>query len=175
MAETLKANSLAPTSSEEILSLSDRRIEIQKCNLVFKRWNGEPIRDTYNNKAVVNWNGEPLFAELAILRLFQADGWDGVWVDSYRNKYRIGLPERSEPVRLQTEQQEFLDAIRERTGRRGGCWDVFAWRGNERKFVESKRIGKDAIRESQILWLEKSLEAGLRPDDFLLVEWDLTK
>jgi hypothetical protein len=24
--------------------------------------------------------GEPLFAELALLRIFQKDGWEGVWV-----------------------------------------------------------------------------------------------
>ena len=37
-------------------------------------------------------------------------------------------------------------------------------------FVESKRAGKDAMRETQLRWLEAALDLGLTPDDFLLVE-----
>lgn len=164
---------LAATSFEEISLPSGQKIQIPKCNLVFEEWKGEPIKDTYNNKAVVDFDGEPLFAELAILRMFQKEGWNGVWVDSYRNKYHVALPEKENPVQLPSEQQKLIDSIKERTGKRGGCWDVFAWRNREYKFVESKRIGKDALRPNQTLWLEKSLELGLKINDFLLAEWDL--
>jgi hypothetical protein len=33
-------------------------------------WTGTQIADTYNNKPVLDLNGEPLFAELFALRLF---------------------------------------------------------------------------------------------------------
>jgi hypothetical protein len=34
--------------------------------LKLTEWAGPPIANTYGNKAVVDWKGEPLFAELAI-------------------------------------------------------------------------------------------------------------
>jgi hypothetical protein len=40
-------------------------------------------------------------------------------------------------------------------------------------FVELKRKGKDRIRQSQIDWLDHSLQNGLSVDEFLIVEWNL--
>jgi hypothetical protein len=47
----------------------------------FEAWRGPAIAHTYGNKPVLDWHGEPLFAELVVLRQWQARGWDGAWVD----------------------------------------------------------------------------------------------
>jgi hypothetical protein len=62
------------------------------------------------------------------------------------------------------------------TGRagRGGCWDVFAWKGagpDEVAFAESKRRGSDKLRSTQLQWLQTALEAGIPLEYFLIVEW----
>jgi hypothetical protein len=158
----------------EIFSLpSGEQISIQKYFLTFTPWEGAPIPNTYNNKPVIDWNGEPLFAELAVLRLFQSHGWNGVWVDSYRRNYRVGLPDVAESIDLPEKQKELIDSIRAKTGRSGGCWDVFVWKGTEMLFIELKRQKKDNIRETQLQWLEKSLDSGLVKENFAFVEWKL--
>lgn len=166
---------LKPYKTEsEIFSLSSGdQISIQKYLLNFKTWIGEPIPNTYNGKAVINWNSEPVFAELAVLRLFQSHGWDGVWVDSYRRKYRTGLPDVVEPIELPLKQRELIDSIKDKTGRSGGCWDVLVWKDNNLLFIELKRQKKDIIQESQKIWLEKSLESELKPDNFALMAWNI--
>ena len=156
----------------EIFSLSSgAQISIQKYFLHFNEWKGARIPNTYNNKPVIDWNGEPLFAELAVLRLFQSHGWDGVWVDSYRRKYRIGLPDVTEPVELPEKQKQLIESIRAKTGRHGGCWDVVVWKGEWILFIELKRSKKDRVQDSQISWLENSLLLGLNQKNFAFVEW----
>jgi hypothetical protein len=156
----------------ESFSLSSGdQVLIQKYFLHFNEWKGAPIPNTYNNKPVIDWNGEPVFAELAVLRLFQSHGWEGVWVDSYRRKYRIGLPDVAEPIELSSKQQKLIESIKAKTGRSGGCWDVFVWKDNQLLFIELKRQKKDAIQDSQRLWLEKSLESGLKMESFAFLEW----
>jgi hypothetical protein len=91
---------LQPYKAErEIFLLSSgEQIPISKYFLTFHRWRGPPPPNTYNNKAVLDWSGEPVFAELAVLRLFQSHGWNGVWADSFRGTFRIGLPDVVDPV-----------------------------------------------------------------------------
>lgn len=161
------------TDSETFSLHSGAQVSIQKYFIHFHPWIGAPIPDTYNGKAVINWDGEPVFAELAVLRLFQSHGWDGVWVDSYRRKYRIGLPGVVEPVDLPQKQQELIDSIRSKTGRLGGCWDVLVWKNDQLLFIELKRVKKDNIRDAQVEWLASSLESGLTNGKFALVEWTL--
>lgn len=156
----------------EIFSLSSgAKVSIQKYFLHFNEWKGASIPNTYNNKPVIDWNGEPVFAELAVLRLFQSHGWEGVWVDNYRRKYRIGLPDVAEPIELPTKQRELIESIKAKTGRSGGCWDVFVWKEDQLLFVELKRQKKDVIQNSQKVWLEKSLESDLTTDNFAFLEW----
>lgn len=158
----------------EIFSLSSgAEVSIQKYFLHFNEWKGAPIPNTYNNKPVIDWSGEPVFAELAVLRLFQSHGWEGVWVDSYRRKYRIGLPDVVEPIELSEKQRQLLDSIRAKTERHGGCWDVLVWKDNQVLFLELKRSKKDRIQESQISWLDKPVELGLNLSNFSFIEWSL--
>lgn len=156
----------------ELFSLSSGdQISIQKYFLHFNEWKGAPVPNTYNNKPVIDWNGEPVFAELAVLRLFESHGWEGVWVDSYRRKYRIGLPDVAELIELPEKQQKLIESIKAKTGRSGGCWDVFVWKDDQLLFIELKRQKKDVIQDSQRLWLEKSLDSNLTTDNFAFLEW----
>ena len=162
-------------ADDEVFSLSSgERILIQKYFLTFHQWTGAPPPYTYGNKAVLDWNGEPVFAELAVLRLFQSHGWDGVWIDSYGGKFRTGLPQVVDPVPLPEPQTVLLKLIEARTGRSGGCWDVFLWKANSVVFVEVKRRQKDKIQINQIRWLEKARMCGIEASQFAILEWDVS-
>jgi len=118
--------------------------------------------------------GAPAFAELAISRLFEAEGYEGVWVDTYRNKYRRGYWEESPVAALPEHPAAILGRILQHRGAgRSGTWDVFAWRGEDVVFAESKHAGEDAIRTSQVTWLSSALAQGNPLNAFLVVEWTL--
>ena len=78
-------SALTPSGAETVALPSGRVIRIPKATPRFRRWTGSTVVDTYGGKAVVDLDGEPLFAELATLRLLQRDGWDGVWIDTFRS------------------------------------------------------------------------------------------
>ncbi len=156
------------------MRLSDgREILIPKTTPVLNSWDGKELSDTYGGKAVLEYEGGPLFAELVILKTLFHDGWSGVWVDNYRRKFWTGMPGTEAPVMLPTDKLAVLDSIRGKNRSMSGCWDVFAWKEGKVLFAESKRDGKDHIRTSQIKWLESALAIGLSSANFLLVEWSL--
>ncbi len=165
---------LEPSSFETIRLFSGEEIQIPKATPCFEKWSGDTLADTYGNKAILNFNGEPVFAELAILRIFQNAGWNGVWVDTYRRKYRTEYWNSKNDVNLPSDKQMLLDNIYKLAGSGNGCWDVFCWRKKTVIFAESKRLSKDKIRETQIKWLEAALKYGLNKEtSFLIVEWRL--
>lgn len=160
-------------TDKEVISLpSGKDVEIPKARPVFDRWTGEPISDTYGNKAVLSVNNQPAFAELVILRTLMNDGWNGVWVDTFRHKYRTSCSPLNE-VMLPVEKQELLDNIYYQAGLHSGCWDVFCWKNNSYLFAESKRYKHDKIRDTQRQWLEAALGLGLPTASFLVVEWSI--
>jgi hypothetical protein len=121
---------------------------------------------------VLDWQGKPVFAELAILRAFEEQGWQGVWVDSFgRLEFRTELPERSAPIELPESAEWLYARIAAASGGSRGCWDVFAWCGSEVAFAESKLRGKDKIHDGQLRWLAAALDVGVPMDAFSLVEW----
>lgn len=65
------------------------------CN-PFTQWRGAPVEKTYGRKAILDFNGLAAFAQLAILRTLENEGWQGAWVDCIRRVYRTGYWE-SEP------------------------------------------------------------------------------
>ena len=135
-------------------------------------WRGESPGATYGGKQVLDWRGRPAFAELAILWELESDGWTGAWVDSYRRRFLRGYWD-PEAVTIPDEHHWLLKRIHGKTGFPSGCWDVFCWRGDDVLFVESKRKGRDRIRQTQRNWLEAALNAGVPLESFLLVEWTL--
>lgn len=149
-------------------------VEVPLVHLTFSPWGGPPIEDDYGGKPVVEHNGEPAYAELAILRLLENQGWEGVWVDTFRNRYLVDLPENDGESSLSDDQESLLQKIRKRNGGLSGCWDIFASRDGKVLFAESKWRNNDAIRASQREWLQAALAAPLTAEDFLIVEWDLS-
>jgi hypothetical protein len=164
-------NLLKPQNTEEIVLISGRIIQIPKSNPTFSKWSGVQPEDTYGNKTVLDFEGEPVFAELAILRIFQKDGWNGVWVDSYRRRFRKTYWGSETDALLPEEQILLLNDIYKIAGINSGCWDVFSWKKQKVVFAEAKRKGKDKIRENQVRFLEAALSLGLNVDSFLIVEW----
>lgn len=162
---------LRPTGREEVQLPSEGVILIPKATPSFRRWPGPPPVDTYGGKPIVILDGEPLFAELAILRLLRAVGWEGVWIDTYRNKRRVGMDEYAS---LPPDQEALLQRIYQASGTRSGCFDVFCWREGAVLFAESKRKGYDSIRPTQVRWLSSALGIRLPVEAFLIVEWSLT-
>jgi hypothetical protein len=165
-------STLAPTSFEELELPSGLIRRIPKCEPIFNIWQGNQEIGTYGGKDLLDINDEPAFAEIVILRLLQQDGWDGVWVDTYSRKYRISnnVTKILDPVKEST-----LDSIYTASGSNSGCFDVFAWRGNEYLFAESKKKSKDQIRLSQLRWLEAALAVEFSETSFLIVEWSISE
>ena len=165
-------SSLVPNTIENIELPSGGTVQIPKVTPVFNRWSGKPIMDNYNNKLILVYENEPVFAELAILRILQSDKWNGVWVDTYRKAYRTSYwPKDS--IQLPLEQAKLLQSIYKKAGSDKGCWDVFCWKDELCLFVETKRKGYDKIRDTQKHWLESAIQCGLPLTSFLVVEWSL--
>jgi hypothetical protein len=128
--------------------------------------------DTYGGKAVLDSGGKPVFAELAILEVLRKTGWDGVWVDTYRKKFRRSMPPES--CELPSRAEKLYERIRRANGgKTSGCFDVFAWKKGGYLFVESKRKSKDSIQKTQKAWVEAALASGIGIDSLLICEWDL--
>ena len=164
---------LTLTTYENIQLPSGAFVQIPKTEPIYELWTGQPPSDRYGKKAVLNSKGEPAFAELAILRIFASAGWQGVWVDTYRHKYRTAYFPPNE-IKLAAEQQKLLSSIYDKAGTKTGCWDVFCWReGGEILFAESKSQSRDRIRDRQRRWLEAAIQCGLPISSFLMVEWRL--
>lgn len=161
---------LRPTTIETLQVSPLQHIPVPKATPIFRPWQGAPVAETYGGKVILEFGGEPLFAELVILRYFQQAGWQGVWVDTYRRRTLIGLDVRSE---VPHGPQSILARISEKAGSAGGCFDVLAWQDERFAFAEAKRAGHDRIRKAQVRWLAAALDVGVPLASFLVVEWSL--
>jgi hypothetical protein len=158
----------------------------------FPQWTGEPFVDDFGKKsaAMVELDGEHLFAELAILRLLEKDGWTGRWVNTtggggevwkFLTEWKdvVRSEQRNRPIE-DAEPRQLLARIAgfNKPRRYKGCWDTFAWRGTEFAFVESKRTSpkyKDVVNKEQEEWLRSALYVGDRrisEESFCFVQWD---
>jgi len=166
---------LKPTGYEPILVSPGHVINVPKVTPVFLPWCDNKILDNYNGKQVLNVGGEPAFAELAILWAMRAVGWEGVWIDTYGKKYRTGYWGVTPLSKLPPEQEQLLERIYTRAGSRSGAWDVYCWNDSNVLFAESKRAGRDKIRDSQRNWLAAAIGEGYPNEGFLVVEWSVGK
>jgi hypothetical protein len=135
-------------SPVELTLPSSKSVAIPRCGYMFSPWRGTPILDTYGRKAVLDWNGKPVFAELAILGVLERAGWDGVWVDTYRRKFRRSMP--PECCKLPSHAQElYVHICRANGGKASGCFDVFAWKDRDYLFVESNESPRTRFRRPE--------------------------
>ena len=150
-------------------------MEVAKVSPVFRAWTGKAPGDSYGGKSFLDYRGRPRFAELVILWMFRDAGWDGVWVDSFRQKLWADQGELR-PGGLPAFPASVLVQIRGSEGFPRGCWDVICWQGKEIIFIEAKRRSEDSIRQTQVKWLSNGItKAGLEPINFLVVEWALAE
>jgi hypothetical protein len=170
--------------------------EITVCFRRFRRW---PADKGVPRLPYMHWNkgywaehdGQPAFAETAIRDLLEAQGWDGRWVtwSGGRPAFRTG-PRDGDKAPLPAKQQARFEHLWQDCKARlqelhamglskdagGGCWDVLAWKGSSLLFVEAKQQSeswRDAIRDSQRMWLEVALRRGFGTDSFVVLEWSL--
>ncbi|HWD90084.1 MAG TPA: hypothetical protein VG367_18280 [Mucilaginibacter sp.] len=179
---------LTPTDCE-VISFNGQTIELPKTIITFKQWKGVSIAYTFGGKPLIDFDGIPVFAELAIMKLFKISGWQARWIET------CGSPDKNpfhfsdwDPTKLKLTEQnrdmiqddsilKLLDAISILNSKTygysySGCWDVVGWRGDKILFAESKRTNKDRFRETQHKWLSAGMMSGLDSNNFLVVEWD---
>lgn len=186
---------LLPGHEESIRLLDNTEVRVPVVNLTFNIWKGESVRNTFGGKPIVEFDGKPMFAELAIQRMAVKGGWSARWVEVYYLKnnepYYLtewqdlpgpGFKQVTQPLESPFHQSllstinEHSKSINATLGKRkispySGCWDVLAWKGEKTLFLESKHSKKDRIGDNQRRWLAAGLAAGLKPHNFLMVEW----
>ncbi len=159
--------------------------------LRFPRWRGPPFVDDLGKKAagMIGLDGEHLFAELAVLRLLERDGWSGRWVNTtgaggevwkYLTHWDdVPRAEQRNRVLEEEEPRQVLAGVARRAAKRyAGCWDVYAWRGGRFAFLQTKRGPPGAKLEvgaAQVDWLHTALLFGdprINVDSFAMVSWD---
>ncbi len=163
--------------------MDGQSVVVPKAVLHFRQWQGQPIRDTFGGKPLVDFAGRPVFAELCVYELFPLAGWEARWVETYGAPATqpMLLVDWIDTSRAQQPQQplpgmgvgELMPRIASHNGGTyAGCWDVLGWHGDTVLFAELKRAKKDRLQATQPQWLAAGLRAGLAPENFLLVEWD---
>src|SRR5208282_476103 len=115
---------LKPTTKEHSKLLSRRVVQIPKTHPIFKKWKGKqvPKKETYGGKCILSFKGKA-FAEIVILRMFKEAGWNGVWVDTFKERFRTKYWPKNE-ITLPPRQQLLLNRISKKLGKEWcGCWD----------------------------------------------------
>lgn len=173
-------DTLQPNGTEQFI-IDGKIIDIPKCIVMFEKWKGVPVLEAFGGKPVLDFDNKPVFAEIAIMLTFQNDGWETRWVETYGKKDPILLADWKDDKYKNQVHQPFqdktiitlLNSIAEINNNTfSGCWDVVAKKNEQILFAESKRTKKDSIRSSQVSWLAAGLKYGLKPQNFLMVQWD---
>jgi hypothetical protein len=166
---------LRPTGTFQVRLLSGQDINLPLCQPTFKSWLGVQPPFTFGRKPVLNYKDQPVFAELMILNLLREKMWDGVWVSSYGGtKYLREMPRDfrlGQSVDLPAGYKRLLDGIQTLAGKKGGCFDVLAWRDSQFIFLEAKQKHHDKIRDTQSRWIEAAISTGVASDKLIIVEW----
>ena len=177
-------STLIPDSFETHI-IDGIEINIPIVHLEFKKWDGEPIANTFGGKGLIDYKGKPMFAELAIQCTALEAGWNARWVETYAMKNKVpyyftewsdgGLTTQLQEPITDKAQIDILELIAENNNKSySGCWDVLVWNGRRTIFIEAKRIKKDRFRMTQDRWLSAALHAGLPSEDFMIVWWDFS-
>jgi hypothetical protein len=173
---------LIPDSSETHI-VNGIEITIPVVHLKFKKWQGDPIPNTFGGKGLIDYEGTAMFAELAIMRTALAGGWKARWVEVYSMKggkpYYFSswgdgkLPTQIQDPIIDKEPLNSLAMIAENNADSYfGCWDVILWKGKKVIYVEAKRTKHDRMRITQDRWLEAGIAAGLDASNFIICWWD---
>jgi len=164
-----QASPLPSTTAE--LPRVGRAVELPTMLRHERQWKGDIPASLrlVPNKPTLCFDGQATWAEFILLRLLERDRWVGAWVKNWGGLAFWRGP--CNAIELSATASALFQRIQARTAGRGGCWDIFAWRGDEVLFVESKQRGRDRLRLTQRTWLENSLEEGVSLSSFVIVEW----
>jgi len=173
---------LRPTASEALL-VNDQKLYVPRAELTLRRWKGISLANTFGGKPLIDFGGRPVFAELCVYELMRLSGWQARWVETYGapanapNHFTGWVDDRLGSQQHDPITEPVIVSALQRTaagnqGSYAGCWDVVGWNKADILFAELKRRKQDQVRSTQHRWLRAGLEAGLQPDNFLLVEWD---
>ena len=69
---------LTPTTTEHDLLPTGREVALPKITPWLRKLKGEFPWSIYGGKLILDFRGDPLYAEFVILRLLEAEGWSGV-------------------------------------------------------------------------------------------------
>lgn len=173
---------LAPVACAPLRLSSGMALSVPVARPRFTPWNRAADVHTFGGKQLLRVDNEPQFAEVAILRLFEAEGWQGRWVETYgRPAMGPGLWRHWHPDGPRAQEHHAFNEpwverrlqgiARANGGTYSGCWDVVAWKEERLVFAESKKAKHDRLRPTQLRWAEAALACGAAADDLLLVEW----
>jgi hypothetical protein len=173
LSKMLQAEVVSPTTV-----VLPRSKQIKKVVTLFRRehkWVGsKPLwADLVPNKPLMDFGGEPSWAEFILLRLLEADGWSGAWVKNWGGRDFWAKPGKSIP--LPSLANAVFQRLEKCTANGSGCWDIVAQRGDDVLFIEAKKKGKDELNLNQKSWLEAALENGVSLSSFAIIEWSLPK
>ena len=166
---------LIPTEKQGIPLPSGATAALPVCHPVFLRWNDKPPAFDFGGKPIINDGGKPVFAELALLNLFCASGWDGVWVETFGGTHFLrempsGWKLAPHHGAVPKEKDDLLRAIW-KIARTTACFDIFAWNDTELIFCEAKQERKDRLTGAQHKFIEGALQCGVPSDSLLIAEW----
>ena len=150
---------------------------------MFRLWLGESPGSNYGGKPIIDFDGTPAFAEIAIVRAMRDAGWSAVWVSQAFGRLKFRDTFWGEPTtpRVPGSVVSLLTEVAtSRDGSYKGTWDVVAWPASsvnpaphELRFIESKRHGRDNIDREQVKWYEAMRARGAVPSQFLVVDWKI--
>ena len=170
LAATLDAEEVAPTLVD--LPISGRALAVRTLRRREQRWNGPtpPSFASVPKKAPLDFEALPTWAEIIVVKLLERSGWEAVWVKNWNG--RAFWKEVNTPVLLPEMAAALFKKIELTTGLKGGCWDIYGWRGEGVLFVELKQRKRDRISLNQRKWIEAALSIGVPLSAFVVAEWD---
>jgi hypothetical protein len=168
-ARLLEAEESAPTFAA--LPSDGRSVEVLTLRRRESRWTGQtpPSFKLVPNKPALDFEGQPSWAEIIVVRLLERGGWQAAWAKNWAG--RAFWRDVGQIVELAPLPAALYHEIAARTASSGGCWDVIAWRGDNVLFIESKQRKRDRLRPTQTMWLESALACGVPLSAFAVVEW----
>ena len=101
---------------------------------IFKLWRGVAPQFTFGGKPVIERDGEPCFAEYAIMRDRQASGWNAVWTSAYGGFRCFQTMPDSWKARADATIPATFDALLRaiwQAGNTKACPDVLAWQDDQ--------------------------------------------
>lgn len=174
-------------------------------NRIYKFKNGELSLPTSNysfifqeknaltnnlGKILVNFDGKPMFAELAIRQILDNNGFDARWVatpsrlpenmlyltDWVDKGKRFDDNQITVPLNYECQREmEHIKQIRGDGQTYKGCWDIVAWKNQKIHFIETKHKGKDRPNKNQKSWYLAARKVNIPKENLLVVEWEHMK